>query len=103
MRHLSGGNAQKLLIGREIEATKRALVAVHPTQGLDVGAAENARTALLEARAAHIPVLLISEDLGELISLADRLVVMYEGRVVGQFDSNADLESIGLLMGGRAA
>ena len=104
VRHLSGGNAQRLLIGREIEATERALIAVHPTQGLDVGAADNARTAILEARAERIPVLFISEDLSELMSLADRLVVMYEGRVVGVFESeSADLESIGLLMGGRAA
>jgi simple sugar transport system ATP-binding protein len=103
IQHLSGGNAQKLLTGRELSLAERALVAVNPTQGLDVAAAADVGRALVEAAAGGTPVLLISYDLDELLRLSDRLVVLYEGRLVGTLDAaEADRDRIGLLMAGVA-
>ena len=77
------------------------LVAVHPTRGLDVGAAEAVRQALLEARDSGVGILLISEDLSELLSLADRTVVIFRGRLNGEFNRDEyDVNTLGLLMGG---
>ena len=101
VRALSGGNAQRLLTGREIAAASKVLVAVHPTRGLDVGAAEAVRQALLEARDSGVGILLISEDLSELLSLADRTVVIFRGRLNGEFNRDEyDVNTLGLLMGG---
>lgn len=104
--NLSGGNIQRLLIARELRAATRALVAVHPTRGLDVGAMERAWRIFLEACEAGIAVLLISEDLDEILSLSDRILVMYAGRIVGEFDNRSaspSREELGLLMGGSIA
>ena len=81
------------------------MVAVHPTRGLDVGAIEAVHRVLLERREAGTAILLISEDLDEILALADRVDVMYEGRIVGSFPvAEADIGTIGLLMtGGTAA
>jgi general nucleoside transport system ATP-binding protein len=81
------------------------MVAVHPTRGLDVGAIEAVHRVLLERREAGCAILLISEDLDEILALADRVDVMYEGRIVGSFPvDTADIGTIGLLMtGGEAA
>ena len=104
VRALSGGNAQRLLTGREIAAASKALVAVHPTRGLDVAAAEAVRQALLDARDSGVGILLISEDLAELLSLSDRIAVMYRGQLTGEFDKNEyDINVLGLLMGGGPA
>ena len=104
VRTLSGGNAQRLLTGREIAAASKALVAVHPTRGLDVGAAEAVRQVLLTARDSGVGILLISEDLAELLSLSDRIVVIFQGRLTGEFNKyEYDVNTLGLLMGGHPA
>jgi ABC-type uncharacterized transport system ATPase subunit len=100
-RLLSGGNLQRLILAREIEARPRLMIAVQPTRGLDVGAIESTHRLLLERRAAGAAILLISEDLDEVLGLADRVAVMYEGRIVGLFDATeAEVGRIGLLMTG---
>ena len=101
VRLLSGGNVQKVLLAREFSASPKVLVAASPTRGLDVGAIENVRARLVEAADNGVGILLISEDLEELMSMSDRILVMYEGRIVGDVSAaQADRESIGLLMGG---
>ena len=82
-RLLSGGNLQRVILAREIESDPRLMIAVQPTRGLDVGAVETAHQLLLERRAAGAAILLISEELDELLALADRIAVLYEGRIVG--------------------
>ncbi len=101
VRNLSGGNQQRLLVGRESRVASKLLVAMHPTQGLDVGAMEAVRRNLIKTRDAGSAVLLISEDLDEVLLLSSRIIVLYEGRIAGEFDrSEAHRETIGLLMGG---
>jgi ABC-type uncharacterized transport system ATPase subunit len=100
-RQLSGGNLQKVVLGREFSGEPRVLVAASPTRGLDVGAIETVHAYLRGAAAEGVGVLLISEDLDEILALADRVAVMYEGRVVGEVDAAvATVEEIGLLMAG---
>jgi len=99
---LSGGNVQKVLLARVLSRDPRLLVVSQPTRGLDVGATEYVRSQLLAARQRGAAVLLVSEDLDELLALADRLVVLYEGRIVGQMAAaEADVEHMGMLMAGR--
>lgn len=101
---LSGGNIQKVLLARVLSRDPRIVVVSQPTRGLDVGATEYVRAQLLARRAAGAGILLVSEDLDELIELADRLVVIYEGRIVGEMAvGGADPERLGLLMAGRGA
>lgn len=103
VRKLSGGNLQKVILAREISAEPTVLVAAYPTRGLDVGATENVRKLLLQSRDHEVAILLISEDLDELFAVADRIVVLYEGRVVGEVDPlTTDRETIGLLMAGSS-
>lgn len=103
VRHLSGGNQQRLLARREGRIASRLLIAVHPTRGLDVAATEEVRRILMGHRNGGSGVLLISEDLDEVLIMSDRIVVMCEGRMVGEFDgANANREEIGLLMGGAS-
>jgi len=103
VKHLSGGNIQKLILGRETADEHALLVASHPTYGLDVGATEYVRRQLLALRGQSRAVLLVSEDLEEIFELADRIGVMYGGRLVGIVDrERADLEEIGLWMAGSA-
>jgi ABC-type uncharacterized transport system ATPase subunit len=100
-RLLSGGNLQRLILAREIETEPSLMVAVQPTRGLDVGAIETVHRLLLDRRERGAGILLISEDLDEILALADRVDVMYEGRIVGSFDADAaDVHEIGLLMTG---
>jgi ABC-type uncharacterized transport system ATPase subunit len=100
---LSGGNMQKLLLAREIEENPKLLIAEHPTRGLDVGATEFVRKTLLEQRDHGVAVLLISEDLDEILMVADRVAVMYEGRIVGIVNAHhVDIAQIGLMMAGAA-
>jgi general nucleoside transport system ATP-binding protein len=103
-RQLSGGNLQKVVLGREFHGSPRALVAASPTRGLDVGAIETVHEYLLEAAGSGVAILLISEDLDEILALADRIAVMYEGEVAGEVDVHeATIEELGLLMaGGRS-
>lgn len=101
VRLLSGGNLQRCILAREITAGRGLLVAVHPTRGLDVGATEAVRRMLLEQRAQGAAILLISEDLEELLALSDRIVVLYEGQVMGTVSADeANIEAIGLMMAG---
>ena len=100
---LSGGNLQKLILGREIMRGSAALIVEHPTRGLDVGAVEAVWKELLSARQEGKAILLISAELEELLNLADRIAVMYEGRIMGVVDAaGASVEEIGLLMAGIA-
>ena len=100
-RNLSGGNLQKLVLGREFEGDPKVLIAAQPTRGLDVGAIETVHAYLRQAAAGGVAVLLVSEDLDEALALADRLIVMYEGRIVGEVDAGAaTVEEIGFLMAG---
>jgi general nucleoside transport system ATP-binding protein len=102
VRILSGGNLQRLILAREIDAAPRLLVAVQPTRGLDVGAIEGIHQLLLDLREQGAAVLLISEELEELLALADRILVMYEGQVTAVVErpSAADVDAIGLHMVG---
>ena len=95
---LSGGNAQKLVIAREFGKAPRVVLAHSPSRGLDVRASAEVHTRLLAARDAGAAVLLISEDLDEVMSLADRIGVMVRGRVVAEFDRPADRQAIGAAM-----
>ncbi len=100
-RHLSGGNIQKLVIAREFSSGARVLVVAQPTRGVDIGAAEYIHEQLLAQRSEMAAILLISEDLDEVRQLADRIIVMFEGRVMGELTrQEAELEMIGLLMSG---
>ena len=103
-RNLSGGNLQKLVLGREFDGEPRVLIAAQPTRGLDIGAVETVHGYLREAAEKGVAVLLISEDLDEIRALADRVVVMYRGALAGDVDpEKTGVEKIGLLMaGGRA-
>ena len=100
--NLSGGNQQRLVARREMRIARRLLVAAYPGRGLDVGAINSMLRYLVELRDAGVAVVLFSEELEELFTLSDRLVVLYEGRIMGDFPiAEADLETIGLLMGGQ--
>ena len=104
VRTLSGGNQQRLLVGRETAATPRILVAMHATRGLDVDATAAVHKIFLDLRAAGVAVVLISESLDELFALSDRVVVMHRGRVVGERPARtATREEIGLMMAGGSA
>jgi ABC-type uncharacterized transport system ATPase subunit len=101
VRLLSGGNLQKVILAREISGRPVLMVAVHPTRGLDVGATETVHKLLVEQRDAGAATLLISEDLDELLALADRIAVIYEGRIIGEMPAEgADIHVIGLMMAG---
>jgi simple sugar transport system ATP-binding protein len=100
VRLLSGGNLQRLILAREIATQPRLLVAVQPTRGLDVGAIEGVQRLLLQQREAGAAILLISEELDELFALSDRVVVIYEGQIVGELFEE-DRETIGLMMTGQ--
>ena len=100
---LSGGNMQKVLLAKTLARDPVALVVSQPTRGLDVGATEFVHRQLLDRRAAGAGILLVSEDLEELLALADRIVVLYEGRINGEmYAAAADIERLGLLMAGQA-
>ncbi len=101
IRTLSGGNIQKVLLARALANNPQIVIAAQPTRGLDVGATEYVRTKLLEQRNAGAAVLLISEDLDEVITLSDRIAVIYEGRIMGVVPAQeADIEQLGLMMSG---
>ena len=98
---LSGGNIQKVVLARELSENPSLIVAVHPTYGLDIGATEQVRQILLAQRERGAATLLISEDLEEIITMSDRILVLFNGEVMGILDTeNADIEEIGLMMAG---
>ena len=101
VKFLSGGNIQKTILAREIDSCGGVLVAAYPSRGLDVGATESVRKEIIHQRDTGNGVLLVSEDLEELLTVTDRIAVMFEGRIMGIVDSeNADVEVIGLMMAG---
>ncbi len=101
VRQLSGGNAQKVLLAREISSDPQVLVVATPTRGLDVSAMESIRTLLLKAAAGGAAILMISEDLAEILDLADRIAVISRGRIQGVLDADdADPTQVGVLMMG---
>ncbi|HMI28916.1 MAG TPA: ABC transporter ATP-binding protein [Gaiellaceae bacterium] len=100
-RQLSGGNLQKVVLAREFSGEPVVLVAASPTRGLDVAGIEVVHAYLREAADRGVGLLLLSEDLDEILALADRIVVMYEGAVVGERDAeSATVDELGLLMAG---
>jgi general nucleoside transport system ATP-binding protein len=102
-RSLSGGNQQKVVIAREISGNPEALIAAQPTRGLDVGAIEFVHKRLLAERDAGRAILLFSLELDEVRALADRILVIYDGRIVGELPPTASDEELGLMMTGSGA
>jgi simple sugar transport system ATP-binding protein len=101
IKSLSGGNIQKLVMARELARKPRVLIAAQPTRGVDIGATEYIHQRLLEQRSSGTATLLISEDLDEILALADRIAVIYEGRIEGIVDrADAKIEDLGLMMAG---
>ena len=101
VKSLSGGNIQKLVLARELSRAPGVLIAAQPTRGVDIGATEYIHQRLLDERDSGTAILLISEDLDEIRALSDRIVVMYEGRIVGEVENvDVDIEHLGLLMTG---
>src|SRR5262249_12696694 len=98
---LSGGNQQKLIIAREFHRNPKALIAAQPTRGVDVGAIEFIHKRIIRARADGAGVLLISAELDEIMALSDRILVMFEGKIVGDFlRGKVDETALGLKMAG---
>ena len=101
IRTLSGGNMQKVILARVLERNPKVIVVAQPTRGLDVGASEYVRGKLVEQRERGAAILLISEDLDEILELADRVAVIYEGRLMDILPAEqVDAERLGLLMSG---
>ena len=100
-RSMSGGNQQKAIVAREIDRDPQLLIAVQPTRGLDVGAIEYIHKQIIAQRDAGKAVLLVSLELDEVMNLSDRILVMYEGEIVGEFDpKTTDVQTLGLYMAG---
>ena len=98
---MSGGNQQKAIIAREIDVDHNLLVAVQPTRGLDVGAIENIHKEIVKERDNGKAILLISLELDEVMNLSDRILVMYEGEIVGEFKpKEVTVNELGLYMAG---
>lgn len=104
--NLSGGNQQKMVVARELERETRLVIASQPTRGLDVGSIEYIHARLMDARSEGDGVLIVSSELDEIMSLSDRIIVMFDGRVVAEFDTTAgpvDKNAVGLAMAGVTA
>jgi ABC-type uncharacterized transport system ATPase subunit len=99
---LSGGNQQKVVVAREVSRDPRVLIAAQPTRGLDVGAIEFVHRRLVEERDEGRAILLVSFELDEILSLSDRILAVYEGRVVGEYSPDVSSEELGLAMTGGA-
>ena len=100
---LSGGNQQKLIIAREMGRSPLLLVAAQPTRGVDVGAIESIHSKLVAARDRGMAILLVSSELDEILTLSDRILVIFEGRIVDEFARGAvDERRLGLRMGGAS-
>ena len=98
---LSGGNAQKVVVAREVNLGGKLLIASQPTRGVDIGAIESIRSILQDVKEQGLGVLLVSAELEEVMSLSDRIIVMHEGKITGRMNAeDADEETLGLLMMG---
>ena len=97
---LSGGNQQKVVLAREIDRNPKVLIAAQPTRGLDVGAIEFVHRRLVEERDEGRAVLLVSLELEEILSLSDRILVIYEGQIVGEFAPGVTEDELGIAMTG---
>ena len=100
-QQLSGGNQQKVVLARELSRDLRLLVAAQPTRGVDVGSIEFIHKRIVAARDAGVPVLVVSTELDEVLALADRIMVMYRGRVVGIVPGATPRDVLGLMMAGE--
>ena len=101
-RNLSGGNQQKVILARELEASPDLLVAVHPTRGLDIGATRFIHDTVIAQRGSGCGVLLISADFDEILEVSDRILVMFEGKIMGEYSGkNPPIEEISLAMAGK--
>ncbi|MGB0101804.1 MAG: ATP-binding cassette domain-containing protein, partial [Nocardioides sp.] len=98
---LSGGNQQKVVVARELSRDLKLLVAAQPTRGVDVGSIEFIHKQIVAGRDAGVPVLVVSTELDEVVSLADRIMVLYRGRVVGIVPADTPREVLGLMMTGE--
>jgi len=98
---LSGGNQQKVVLARELSRELRLLVASQPTRGLDVGSIEFVHTRIVAARDSGIPVIVVSTELDEVVTLADRIAVMYRGGIVGIVPGDTSRDVLGLMMAGE--
>lgn len=104
VKNLSGGNIQKLVLARELSRKPEVIIAAQPTRGLDIGATEYVHGRLLEQRELGTATLLISEDLDEILALSDRILVLFQGRIMGDVPrAEATAEKLGLMMAGEAA
>ncbi len=99
---LSGGNQQKVVLARELSRDLRLLVAAQPTRGVDVGSIEFIHKRIVETRDAGVPVVVVSTELDEVTALADRIMVMYRGKVVGIVPGDTSRDTLGLMMAGEA-
>ena len=100
-KNLSGGNAQKIIVARELDSESDLLIASQPTRGIDIGSIEFIRKSINEYKSKGKGVLLVSAELEEVMSLADRIIVMYEGGIAGILSSEeATEENVGFLMTG---
>ena len=100
-RSMSGGNQQKAIIARELDRNQPLIIAVQPTRGLDVGAIEYIHSQLVEKRDEGKAILLVSLELDEVMSVSDRILVMYEGEIVGELDpKKTTVQELGLYMAG---
>ena len=100
LKNLSGGNIQKLILARELSREPKVLIASQPTRGVDIGATEYIHKRLIEQRAQGTAILLISEDLDEVLALADRVAVIYEGEIAGIVSPDTPVDDLGLMMAG---
>ena len=101
VKSLSGGNLQKVILAREMSGKPKVVIACQPTRGLDVGAMEYVHQEMLKQKDTGAGVLLISDDLDETFLLSDRIIVLYEGRIMGEVKADeADRDEIGLWLSG---
>ncbi|MDV3278624.1 MAG: ABC transporter ATP-binding protein [Nitrososphaerales archaeon] len=102
-KNLSGGNQQRLIVGRELSSEPQLLIAHQPTRGLDVASTEYIQSLLVQARNNGKGVLLVSADFDEVLDMSDRILVMYEGKIIGELQRGATIEELGKLLGGIVA
>jgi simple sugar transport system ATP-binding protein len=101
VRSLSGGNQQKVVLARELDSGPKLLIAAQPTRGLDIGAIQFVHEQILAQRDKGVGILLVSAELDEIFALSDRIIVLYEGHVTGEFTAaEATEERLGILMTG---